>query len=185
MKLSKTDALLLHAVLFDYVKNAKGVHNVDAEDLLYALKDFLTSESSDDDEDGEDDVDDDAEVDVEHDEDEDDEEDEVELPDVEGYISPAQLAELKPISVVSPAGDKVTLEFEDVGNHDSVDALVDEGTMIIEGIVRVKTSENSVDLFDGEEWHVFTCKKVSKLWMKTLKQGIVYGLESESDEEEE
>jgi hypothetical protein len=88
----------------------------------------------------------------------------------ESYVSACSLDRLSPVTVVTPAGDKATFEFEDVEKADSVDVLVDEGTVIISGVSRIHVTRDlkSIRLYDGQEWHDFRVKKFPKSWTKVL-----------------
>ena len=173
MRLNKTDALLVHAVLFRHACENDSDPRV--EDLLADLEDFIVSSDSNDEED-DDDVDDEVEVEAT--------ESDFELPEVDEHLTPASLSDLPALNVTSPTGEKVTFEFEDVGADDSVDVLVDEGTVILDNVLRVKVLADQIELFDSEEKHVFGVKKLPKTWAKVLKVGVVYGLDASQEEEE-
>ena len=170
MRLNKTDALLVHAVLFRHACENDSDPRV--EDLLADLEDFIVSSDSNDDDD---DVDDEVEVEAT--------ESDFELPEVDEHLTPASLSDLPALNVTSPTGEKVTFEFEDVGSEDSIDVLVDDATLIIDGIQRVKVTSGQIELFDSSERHVFGIKKLPKTWSKVFKTDVVYGISLEEEEE--
>jgi hypothetical protein len=203
MKLSRPEAFFLHNLLFHvsttqislgpkeeddlydimnrlcgYVLNEQTTSEVESSfepDEVHSSDDFLEDEDED-------------EEDEESDEDEETTDEgsvEVEVLDSDAFISPVVLADLPPIGVVSPAGDKISLEFEDVGEADSVDALLDGGTIIIDTVSQVKVAplSKALELFDGEEWHRFEVKKFPKAWSKHLVSDTVYGVTVEEGEE--
>jgi hypothetical protein len=177
MKLSKSDALLLHAVLFKHLTNTHSQRvETHHEDLLYKLEGYLLDDVEDEEEDVE--VEDDSVEDVEA-------EDEYEVPEPDEFKGPSVLAKLPAVSVTSPAGDKVTLEFEDVGDADTVDVLLDDGSVILDRVCCIKLTDKSVELFDSEECHAFQIKKLPKTWSKVLQPGVLYGVDSSLDVEEE
>jgi len=192
MKLTKPDALFLYGVLFHCASTQKMSESVTEhlEDILDDMSDFLLSAEDDESEDDVETVssdepyDDTSEEDEEDQEDEEDESDEEEedLPEVQLYAPPAEFAELPAIKVTSPSGDKVTLEFEDVGEENSVDVLLDEGTMIIDSVVRVRLTPTSIELYDEAECHTFEVRKFPKSW-QTIVSNTVYGFGSPDEEE--
>jgi hypothetical protein len=189
MKLSKSNALFLYSVLYHYrSQNDQALDNENFENLetlQETLKSFILDENVDDlqeegdlkvasdDEDGE----------------EEDEEDEVgdesSPPEFEDYLLPSVVADLPPITVVSPTGAKITLEFEDVEEMSSVDALLDGGSIIIDTVTAVKVDgDTQVSLWDGGEWHSFKpAKKLPRAWHGVFESGVTYGLDATEEEE--
>lgn len=181
MKLDKSDALLLHSVLFAYVNSNVSLEFVDAnhlESLFERLQDFISDaskveaaeETSHHDDDEEDDF-------------EDEDEDEEPEPEIEIQVACQAAADLSPMEVISPDGSKVTLEFEDVGDASTVDALIDDGNVIIDVISRVVLTNQNVSLYDGEEWHDFQLKKTPKSWRRIFPHGKVVGFTGGEEEE--
>lgn len=193
MKLSIPDALLLHATLFSYTNSNVNITEDDfaeLSDLRERIYDFIVDDDHDTHEivdyancsetskperstvyDRESSEEDDLE-----------DEDEDESLEIEEYIT-AKLADaLSPIFVISPVGSKVSLEFEDVGDADSVDALLDEGSIIIDHIDSILLSKDKISLYDGEEWHDFKTKKIPKQWTKAFSRGKVTGFKGEEKE---
>lgn len=175
MKIDKPDALMLHSVLFAYVNSNVNLEFIDVDhlqSLQERLQDFITDsqeecqEASDTEEDY-DDSDDDY--------DDEDEESEEEEDPINVFVAAKDAADLSPLSVVSPDGSTVSLEFEDVGEDDMVDALIDEGTVIVDSVVKVAIDEKSVSLYDGDEWHDFKVVKLSKSWKRFFPSGQVVG----------
>ena len=203
MRLTKEDALFLYGLLFHCAAGPGMGSAVDerVSEMLDALTEALLGvtdeeetsedEEEEDEEAGDEDSDDVEDTDEEESDDDDEEEEEdteeVEEPEAADHVCPAVLAGLASLSVVSPTGTKVTLEFEDVGEDTSIDALLDEGSVIIDGVTHLMLESDSktVRLYDGNEWHLFGVKKLPKAWSKVLKPGIQYGLERVGDEEEE
>ena len=184
MKLSKSDALFLYGVLFHQSSTKSlGYSEEDRlQDLLnslseYVLGDSVETQADDHDHDALGDESDDVDQsDEDEDEDEDEPSDDEASPEAEDIVKASALASLPSITVVSPAGSKVSLEFEDIGDENSVDALLDEGSMIIDSVTHVKLNRDSVELYDSAEWHSFSFKKPSKAWCKQLNTGVVYGV---------
>ena len=193
MKLSKSDALFLYGVLFHQSSTkALGYSEEDRlQDLLNSLSEYVLGDSTETEADDHDhDVLGDESDDVDQsdeDEDEDESSDDEASPEAEDIVKASALASLPSITVVSPAGSKVSLEFEDIGDENSVDALLDEGSMIIDSVTHVKLNRDSVELYDSAEWHSFSFKKPSKAWCKQLNTGVVYGVgwSNTSKEEDE
>ena len=185
MKLSKSDALFLYGVLFHQssTKNTgMGYQDEDRlSDLLNSLSDYVLAESADVD------AEVDADLDDEDDDDTEESSDDEDVPEAEDIVRANVLASLPAIAVVSPTGSKVDLEFEDIGDENSVDALLDEGSTIIDSVTHVKLNKDSVELYDSTEWHKFAFKKSPKSWLKQLSVGIVYGVgwHKRSNEEDE
>lgn len=175
MRLSREDALFLHNVLFR-CRSLETDHDVKEkiDDLATALGAWILGSGSD--LDLEDDTEDLEEEDVEEDVDEEQEEQEEDfsLPDSDGDIATSLLSSLPPIKVMSPAGDEVSLEFEDVGDLESIDVLIDEGAVILDGIVRVRVSKHELELFTEDERHVFEMKRLPKSWSKHMKSDVTY-----------
>ena len=184
MKLDKSDALLIHSVLFAYVNSRSNMEHMDVDhlqDLQERLCDFIINESpitekesESEYEEEEDDYDDEEEI----DEDDNDEEFSVDM-----YVSCSSAGELPPLSVTSPDGAKVSLEFEDVDEPNNVDALLDDGTVIIEAVVGVRLENGIISLYDDEQRHDFkVTKKIPKSWSKLFPQTKVVGFEREEEE---
>lgn len=173
MKLSKQDALFLYGILFNHNKHEHNSwdNSSRCSRLLEELESFVlgaNDESSQEDEDESGFT----------------SENQKEEPESEDTVDPDTLAGLPSITVKSPTGSKVDLEFEDVGDESSVDVLLDEGSMIIDSVTHVKLTEKTVELYDGSEWHVFDYKKPPKTWSKTLKANVVYGVGQQSTDDE-
>ena len=185
MKLDKSDALLIHSVLFAYVNARSNMDHMDVDhlqDLQERLRDFivddapLTDKEPDSEESEYDDEDDDYE------EDEEEEEDDEEELKIDAYIDCSSAGELPAVSVTSPDGSKMTLEFEDVDEPDNVDALLDNGTVIIDAVVAVRIENGVISLYDDELRHDFkVTKKVPKSWSKLFPQSQVVGFEREEE----
>lgn len=194
MKLSKSDALFLYGVLFHQSSTKSlGYSEEDRlQDLLnslseYVLGDSVETQADDHDHDALDDESDDVDQSCDDEDDEDSDDEEEDVPEVEDIVKASALAALPAVTVVSPTGSKVSLEFEDIGDENSVDALLDEGSMIIDSVTHIKLNSDSIELYDSAEWHKFTFKKASKAWGKQLNLGVVYGVgwSSTSSKEEE
>lgn len=174
MRLSREDALFLHNVLFrcrSLETDQEIKEKID--DLATALGAWILG--SDSELDLGTDVDEDSEDEVEEELDEEPEDEEIfSLPDADDDVATSLLSDLPAISVTSPAGDEVTLEFEDVGDTESIDVLIDEGSVILDGVVRVRVSKHELELFTDDERHVFEVKRLPKSWSKALKSGVVY-----------
>jgi len=189
MKLDKSDALLLHSVLFAYVNSNVSLEFVDInhlEDLFGRLHDFVSGEETDttgslpdDSEEDYDEEEDDSDV----EEEEDDEDEEVEEePTVDQYVTCLSASELSPINVYAPDGSKVSLEFEDVGDSDSVDALLDDGGVIIDSVTCVVLTNQNIALYDRESWHDFKVKKTPKSWCRVFPHGKTIGFTGGEEE---
>lgn len=154
MKLSKPDALFLHSFLFHAMTTEHGGDvRARLEELMDSLADFLLTqdESNEPHEEASDD------------DDQEEEEEEEELQH-DMFLTTEMLCALQPATVTSPANEKVTLQFEDVDVEGAVDALVDDGALIITDISSLKVTKKTVELHDGSEWHVFTYKRLPKNW---------------------
>ena len=190
MRLSKSDALFLHTVLWHYRMTSQGNFSYTEEDKLNSLVDELSKFvlSVDEDENQEDGYlvpyDDEEEADEDL-EDEDDSEADADEEEITSFVSPADLAALPTITVISPTGSKVTLEFEDVNEELCVDALLDNGSVIIDSVESLRLTSDAVELYDGEEWHSFTSKKIPKKWLSLIDLDTVYGVKADSAEEDE
>lgn len=191
MKLEKSDALLLHSIVFAYVNSDVSLDFVDVqhlEDLQHRLSDYVTgSDATDpssvpdsDDDDYEEEEDDYDEEDEEEDEETEEEEDAVEH---DFYVSCQAAGDLSPVKVVTPDGNKVSMEFEDVGDSDTVDVLVDDGTVIIDSVEAVTLSSQTISVYDGEQWHRFAVRKAPKSWAKLFPLDKVVGFEGGGEEE--
>lgn len=179
MKISKEDSIFLYGVLFHFSLSQD--LSSDVRSRVCDLMDLLTSDPEeeigtdlDEDEEPSEEVDDDSD------------EDEVEQPSPDECISPSSLGELPQLCVVSPAGDKIQLEFEDVDEEEHVDALLDEGTVIIDAVshIHVDSTGKGIRLYDGSEWHHFSITKYPKTWSKVLTPGTQYSV-GKSEEEDE
>lgn len=182
MKIDKPDALMIHSVLFAYVNSNVNLDFVDVEhlqSLQVRLQDFITSSQEEECHDCEDQTDSDdhdyEEEDEEDSHDDEEEEEDVEEDPIDLFVSAKDAADLSPLNVVSPDGSTVSLEFEDVGEDDMVDALIDEGTVIVDSVVKVAIDEKHVSLYDGEEWHDFKIIKLSKTWRRLFPSGQIIG----------
>ena len=184
MKLDKSDALLIHSVLFAYVNARSNMDHMDVDhlqDLQERLRDFIIDDapvtnqaphSDEAEEDYEEDEDDYEEEDEEYEEEEDEWK-------IDTFVSPEAAGELSPITVTSPDGSKVSLEFEDVDENDNVDALLDDGTVILEGVTSVAYVDGMIRLYDGENFNDFKVRKFPKAWNKMFPKGTVVGFERE------
>lgn len=180
MKLDKSDALLLHSILFAYVNSNVSLEFVDVnhlEDLFERLQEYVTVNSSGSSEEPEEIEDDCCDSDDQEQEQEEDEEPEAEL-----HVTCQSASELSPVEVTSPDGSKVTLEFEDVGEDATVDALVDDGNVIIDAISCVVLTNQNISLYDGEEWHDFQIKKAPKTWKRVFPHGKIVGFTGGEEE---
>lgn len=182
MKLDKSDALLIHSVLFAYVNARSNMDHMDVDhlqDLQERLRDFIVEDSPV----TEKEQDTDADADEEYEEEEDDyEEEEEEDFKIDTYVDCSSAGELPSVNVTSPDGSKMTLEFEDVDEPNNVDALLDDGTVIIEAVVAVRLENGVISLYDDEQRHDFkVTKKVPKSWSKLFPQSQVVGFEREEE----
>ena len=205
MNLDRTQALLVYTFLFAHLNSEKTEQMFDGEsysslkDLQDQLRDFLVGgdvnysryeEESDDSAEDHcdacescDSCDDDTEGENEDNNEDDEDEDEVSQPDADDFLTTGLLNDLSSVLVTSPTGSKITLEFEDIDEDDIVDVLLDEGSVIIESVNRLKVSGKTIEVFDGEEWHAFLMeKKLPKSWSKKIKNDVVYGFKKEEGE---
>ena len=181
MKIDKPDALMLHSVLFAYVNSNVNLEFIDVDhlqSLQERLQDFITQAQEDEPHDCETEEELDTEESDDYDEDED--EDDVGTSDeqdeqIEVFVTAKDVSDLSPLRVVSPDGSTVSLEFEDVGEDDMVDALIDEGAIIVDSVVKLVVDEKCVSLHDGEEWHDFKVVKLSKSWRRAFPMGKIVG----------
>lgn len=179
MKLDKSDALLIHSVLFAYVNARSNIDHMDVDhlqDLQERLRDFIVDDAplTDKEPDSEE-----SEYDEEEDEEEDDEEEDLKI---DTYVDCSSAGELPAVNVTAPDGSKMTLEFEDVDEPDNVDALLDNGTVIIDAVVAVCIENGVISLYDDEQRHDFkVTKKVPKSWSKLFPQSQVVGFEREEE----
>ena len=174
MNITKNDGLLIYRVLHHYVaqngsclsQQDKDHINAVSGDLHNYLLDATTSHDDDDD---------DVEVNL-VDDDKDDEDADEETIEVDDALSASVLEDLVSVEVISPDGQVIDLEFErDESGESVLDAILDEGTIIIENIEIVKIVDNTISLFDGGEWHDFKfVKRVPKLWSRIIKPGLTY-----------
>lgn len=194
MKLTKSDALFLYTVLWNYKTSLTNSLPYDDEGkltlLINDLSDFVLSENSDDSDDSDDEEDNSDDVDGDlvysNSDDEDDEtyDDDEDQEEITSFVSPSDLAALPLVVVNSPTGNKVNLEFEDVGEEETVDVLLDNGSVIIDSIESLRITSSAIDLHDGEEWHTFGIKKLPKKWTNLLEVDTVYGVKSSAEEDE-
>jgi hypothetical protein len=154
------------------------------EELQSRLRDFVLQESEHDDcgecshdEDEQDEYDEDEDDEEEDDEEEDldDEEEEEDEEPIELYVTPKVASDLSQVKVESPDGSTVSLEFEDVGEPDVVDVLIDDGAVIIDGVIKVTVSKDCIAVHDGDQWHPFKVSKVPKMWKKTFPVDMIVG----------
>lgn len=188
MKLEKSEALIIYSVLFHYLSTSNhALSRATIEDVLDRLHHFLSEEES-----SQQPMDDPQEEDQEYedssyeDEDEEEHEDEPEEEDdepVELFVDPAAVSELPPIDVTTPDGSTLSFEFEDIGESEIVDVLIDEGSVIIEDVFKVLTQPGAIQIHDGEEWHSFKIGKLPKPWRKMFPVGTIVGFHSEEEEE--
>ena len=191
MKLNKPDALFLHSLLFHVLTQDLGSDvSTRLRDIMSDMEDFLLTDDayveieSDESEDQE--VDDDDDTDDADDDDDDDAEEETsEDVKADAFLKPEDAGKLPALTVSSPTGEKVTFEFEDVGEDDLVDVLIDDGSVIIDSVTHLKVTSTSIEVYDGAEWHVFSTKRLPKTW-KNITLDTVYGfsVEKGGDEEE-
>jgi hypothetical protein len=184
MKLDKSDAFLIHSVIFAYSNSDVTFSEEDAahlEELQSRLRDFVLQESEHDDcgecshdEEDEQDEQDEYDDDDDDDEEEDLDEEEVEEP-IELYVTPKVASDLSQVKVEAPDGSTVSLEFEDVGEPDVVDVLIDDGAVIIDGVIKVTVSKDCIAVHDGDQWHPFKVSKVPKMWKKTFPVDMIVG----------
>lgn len=186
MKLDKSDALLIHSVLFAYVNARSNMDHMDVDhlqDLQERLRDFIVDDApeTEKESDSEESEYEEEEDDYEEDDQEEEEEEEEELK-IDTYIDCSSAGELPAVSVTSPTGSKMTLEFEDVDEPDNVDVLLDNGTVIIDAVVAVRIENGLISLYSDEERHDFkVTKKVPKSWSKLFPQSQVVGFEREEE----
>lgn len=184
MRLSKSDALFLHKILFHYTLSAPNFDSLAPGDIdtleaiVQELRSFIlndvdgisSSESPQHD----------ANVETEDSQDS----DEFEDPDAE--VSADDLEGLKPMFVTTPTGQKASLEFEAIG--DGVDALIDGGSLIIDEVTHLRVHPDAIELYSGDEWHEFPFKKIPKDWVALLEKEKLYEITASlgsSDDESE
>ena len=204
MNIDKSQALLIYTFLFAHLGSEKTEEMFDEEsysslrDLQERISNFLIGDNTDvvvhhdetddsseehcgscddcdscEDEDEDEDASDEAE----------DENNSVEEPDADDFLTTELLNDLSSVLVTSPTGSKITLEFEDVDEGDRVDVLLDEGSVIIQSITRLKVSGKTIEVFDGQEWHAFLMeKKFPKSWSKKIKNDVMYGFKNSENE---
>ena len=186
MKLDKSDALLIHSVLFAYVNARSNMDHMDVDhlqDLQERLRDFivddapLTDKEPDSSESEYDEEEDDYVEEVEEEED-----DKAEDLKIDTYVDCSSAGELPAVNVTSPDGSKMTLEFEDVDEPDNIDALLDNGTVIIDAVVAVRIENDTISLYDDEQRHDFKAtKKLPKAWSKLFPKTQMVGFEREEE----
>lgn len=169
MNLSKRDALFLYKVLYHFAESQRGFSDIaDLEDFLDRLDQFLlSSEEPQEDEDEE-----------EVEEVEEEEYTDEENPEADSTLTITSLGELPSLKVTAPDGSKVSLEFEDVGESESIDALLDGGDVIVDSVTHIRVTNSTIDLFDGEEWHSYGYKRLTKQWSDTFTVDNVYDIEA-------
>lgn len=200
MNIDKSQALLIYTFIFTHLGSEKTEEMFDEEsynalrDLQECLSDFLIGDNTDvvvhDDE-----TDDSSEEhcgscgdcdsceDKDASDEEEDENNSVEEPEADDFLTTELLNDLSSVLVTSPTGSKITLEFEDVDEGDRVDVLLDEGSVIIQSITRLKVSGKTIEVFDGQEWHAFLMeKKFPKSWSKKIKNDVMYGFKNSENE---
>lgn len=179
MRLDKSDALFLYKVLFHYSMNPENTSSLSEDDfdklghLQEDLKDTIltaTSISTEEEDSEEEEADEEEEEDLEEEEEE----------EVVGIVTASSLSALKAVSVTTQNGQKSTLEFEESG--DTVDALLDGGSLIIGDVTHIKATDSAVELCAGDEWHAFPVKKLPKTWLSLLKDGLLEVVPDEEDE---
>jgi len=187
MKLDKSDALLIHSVLFAYVNAQSNMDHMDVDhlqDLQERLRDFIVDDDpvSEKEPDSEESEYDEEEDDYEEDDQEEEEDNEEEELKIDTYVDCSSAGELPSVSVISPDGSKMSLEFEDVDEPNNVDVLLDDGTVIIEAVVAVRLENGVISLYDDEQRHDFkVTKKVPKSWLKLFPNCQVVGFEREEE----
>jgi len=177
MKLNKQQALTLVKVLTLHkgAYNSSGDPQTEAEqlvtDLQDDLEDFLVygddavSPEECEDEDGVDEPD--EEDDDCEEEDEEDEEDEEEDLQADDTVKPLELHMLEPVKASLGSSVKFTIEFEDLGDLDSVDLLMEDDAL--EGVTHLKRFAKSLHVRDVDgNWTVFEVPRFSKSWTRTL-----------------
>lgn len=177
MRLSKTDALFLYKTLYHYdaiVDNDVSLYDVDAlNDFLHRVESFLTTESS-----------------ASSEEEEEEEEADPQEEDYEGEETPAveadaevdsvPLTNLPHATVTSSDGTKTTLEFDFSNREDTVDALLDGGSILIEDVEFLKLNASSIELYADGAWHTYTFRRKSpSSWSKLLEEGTIYAVVGE------
>ena len=159
MKLSKSDTLFLYTVMWHYKSTTSS--GAEVEERLSELLGAFSNFIMGDNEDEE----------------------------ITSFITAEELSKLSSALVLSPTGEKISLEFEDVGEEDSVDVLLDNGSVIIDNVSALRLiitpSSTAVDFHDGEEWHVFEVKKLPKSWSKVIESNTVYGVGRDKKNSEE
>lgn len=188
MKLDKSDAFLIHSVIFAYANSDVTFSEEDAahlEELQSRLRDFVLQESEqdecvecshdEDDEEENEEYDQEEDYDDEDDSDEDEDEDSESDEPIELYVTPKVASDLSKVKVVAPDGSTVSLEFEDVDESDVVDVLIDDGAVIIDGVDKVTVGKDWISVHDGDQWHPFKVSKMPKMWKKTFPVDMIVG----------
>lgn len=188
MKLSKSDALFLYTVMWHYKSTTSSGDEVEERlsELLGMFSEFIMGDNNNE----EDAADEDDTAEDESCQHCDDEEEALEKQEeIASFITAEELSKLSSALVLSPTGDKISLEFEDVGEEDSVDVLLDSGSIVIDNVsslrITVTPSATVVDFHDGEAWHDFNVKKLPKSWLKVIKSNTVYGVGRDKKNSEE
>jgi len=185
MKLSKEEALFLYGILFhNTAGEGLGEHQSQALEILSELADSVLQPDDSEESTGEIASSDEDDGPPEEDDYSDDEDSE-EYVNYDYFVTPEAAHGLKPIFVKSPTGDKVTLEFDITeDDQNKVDALIDDSTVIIEGITAVVCGEGKIALYDGESYHTFEiAKKLPKQWTSFFTQGSCVGFQASGEDE--
>ena len=196
MKLSRPDALLLHAVLFHVSSETRldpaSVSQI--KSIMKSLSEYLEADVHDIDDvenDSEVDFDDDVYTDEEVFDDEDEDEDEedscTDIPESNESVSPDRLSELNSLIVIDESGQKCKLEFEDVGD-DSVDVLINAGNIIYESVHTISLEKEKTIVIYGslesEDYFVkFAYSRLPKSWSKVMQLGQVYKITNNEENE--
>lgn len=170
MEISKSDTLLLYSVLFRTVVSDSvtlGDKEDHAADLLCRFETYLTDLEPQDSVQMRSASDNEIII----------EADAVILPDV--------LPELPAVSVKTPSGEYMSLEFEP--NIDTINATFNDDEVVLEDVLAVKVLHDDdaceIQLHAGDEWHVFPVKKLPKIWKSTFNSGDIYAVISKEEEE--
>jgi hypothetical protein len=97
-------------------------------------------------------------------------------------MDPAVASDLPPIKVMTPDGSTLSFEFEDIGEDEIVDVLIDEGSVIIEDVFKILNQTGTFQVYDGEQWHSFKVGKLPKAWKKAFPVGTIVGFHAEEEE---
>lgn len=210
MKINKSEALFLYAFLWNQKYNQTPLDSEDENrmlDLLDSAKEFLTSfddghEECDDDycddcgnssdEDGDlyldevvvdvDDVEDDDSEDEDDVDESNEDEDLEENEEPSCFVSATDLSDLPKIKVTDEEGNKVSIEFDANDTSNSVDVLLDEGSVIIDEVRLIRLTSTSIEIHDGDDWLKFTFKKAPKTWANLFELDSICGVETAEEE---